>query len=332
MHTSVATDAVIAATGLRVDGEHGPLFTGVGFSCPGGLHALQLPGGHPQAALLLVLAGRLKPTAGAVSVTSGTAALHTAYAALGVGAGDEVVTTPVTFVATASGAALLGADIVFADVSPDTGNLDPEAVDAAVTPRTRVVAGVDYAGHPIDAAGLRRDIDGRDITLLEDAAHSIGGSLDQGQVVLVVLLLTALVYGPLRLQLQRAVRRVMLGRRADPYDAIAGLASTLETTDDDAGQLAAVTRSVAAAFGVRFVGVELERPGGEQLLASYGDRPAATRTLPISYRDSPIGRLVLPARGLRSRLSRRDEELLGWCRQVIDAVIDPGNAQAAKSA
>ena len=120
----------------------------------------------------------LSGTAGAVSVTSGTAALHTAYAALGVGAGDEVVTTPLTFVATASGAALLGADIVFADVSPDTGNLDPEAVAAAVTPRTRVVAGVDYAGHPIDAAGLRRAIDGRDITLLEDAAHSIGGSLE----------------------------------------------------------------------------------------------------------------------------------------------------------
>ena len=114
----------------------------------------------------------------AVSVTSGTAALHTAYAALGVGSGDEVVVTPLTFVATASSATILGADIVFADVTPDTGNLDPDAVAAAITSRTKVVGAVDYGGHPIDAAGLRQAIGERDVVLLEDAAHSIGGSLD----------------------------------------------------------------------------------------------------------------------------------------------------------
>lgn len=119
----------------------------------------------------------LTHTAGAVTVTSGTAALHTAYAALQVGAGDEVVTTPLTFVATASAAAMLGATVVFADVCEDTGNLDPASVAAAVTDRTRVVAGVDYAGHPIDPDGLRAALGGREIALLEDAAHSIGGSL-----------------------------------------------------------------------------------------------------------------------------------------------------------
>ncbi len=72
MHTSVATDAVITAAGLRVDGEHGPLFTGVGLSVPAGLHVVQLPGGHAQAALLLALAGRLEPTAGVVSVCGAT--------------------------------------------------------------------------------------------------------------------------------------------------------------------------------------------------------------------------------------------------------------------
>ena len=114
----------------------------------------------------------------AVSVTSGTAALHVAYAALGVGAGDEVVTTPLTFVATASCASVLGATIVFADVCEDTGNLDPQAVSAAMTDRTRVVAGVDYAGHPIDATALTQIAHAGGATLLEDAAHSIGGSLD----------------------------------------------------------------------------------------------------------------------------------------------------------
>ncbi|HYN66590.1 MAG TPA: aminotransferase class I/II-fold pyridoxal phosphate-dependent enzyme [Ornithinibacter sp.] len=123
---------------------------------------------------LAALAG----TPGAVSVTSGTAALHTAYAAIGVGAGDEVVTTPLTFVATASSATILGATVVFADVTHDTGNLDPDAVAAATTSRTRVVAGVDYGGHPIDVTGLRSALHGSGAALLEDAAHSIGGSLD----------------------------------------------------------------------------------------------------------------------------------------------------------
>jgi dTDP-4-amino-4,6-dideoxygalactose transaminase len=114
----------------------------------------------------------------AVSVTSGTAALHVAYAALGVGAGDEVVTTPLTFVATASCASVLGATMVFADVCEDTGNLDPQAVSAAMTDRTRVVAGVDYAGHPIEAIALGEIAHTAGAVLLEDAAHSFGGSLD----------------------------------------------------------------------------------------------------------------------------------------------------------
>ncbi|MCT2177283.1 UDP-4-amino-4,6-dideoxy-N-acetyl-beta-L-altrosamine transaminase [Brachybacterium muris] len=118
----------------------------------------------------------------AVSVTSGTAALHVAYAAAGIEPGDEVITTPLTFVATAATAALLGAKIVFADVDPATGNLDPSAVEAAVNERTRVVAGVDYAGVPVDAPALRRITSRHDLLLLEDAAHSIGSTLDGAPV------------------------------------------------------------------------------------------------------------------------------------------------------
>jgi dTDP-4-amino-4,6-dideoxygalactose transaminase len=114
----------------------------------------------------------------AVSVTSGTAALHVAYAALGVGPGDEVVTTALTFVATASCASVLGATIVFADICEDTGTIDPQAVSAAMTGRTKVVAGVDYAGHPIDAPALLEIAHLGGAVLLEDAAHSVGGSLD----------------------------------------------------------------------------------------------------------------------------------------------------------
>ena len=121
---------------------------------------------------------RICGTSSAVSVTSGTAALHVAYAALELGPDDEVVTTPLTFVATASCASVLGATIVFADISEDTGNLDPQAVSAVMTDRTRVVAGVDYAGHPIDAPALTEVAHSAGAVLLEDAAHSFGGLLD----------------------------------------------------------------------------------------------------------------------------------------------------------
>ncbi|KLO62571.1 aminotransferase DegT [Dermacoccus sp. PE3] len=114
----------------------------------------------------------------AVSVTSGTAALHVAYAAAQVGPGDEVITTPLTFLATATTASILGAKIVFADICEDTGNLDPDAVAAEITGATKVVAGVDYGGHPIDAEGLSAVAKKAGAYLLEDAAHSVGGSLD----------------------------------------------------------------------------------------------------------------------------------------------------------
>lgn len=112
----------------------------------------------------------------AVAVTSGTAALHVAYAAAGIGAGDEVVASPLTFVATAATAVLHGAKMVFADVDPDTANLDPGAAAAAITPRTKVLAAVDYAGHPARLDELADLAHSAGVLLLEDAAHSIGGS------------------------------------------------------------------------------------------------------------------------------------------------------------
>ncbi|MFD8560332.1 DegT/DnrJ/EryC1/StrS family aminotransferase [Streptosporangium canum] len=109
-----------------------------------------------------------------VSVTSGTAALHTAYAAAGVGPGDEVVTSPITFVATAATAAMLGARVVFADVERDTANLDPAAVEAVTGPRTRAVAAVDYAGHPAEYDALREIAARAGAVVVGDAAHSVG--------------------------------------------------------------------------------------------------------------------------------------------------------------
>lgn len=150
-----------------------------------------------------------------------------------------------------------------------------------------------------------------DVAVLGLLTLVLDDALSQAQVVAVVLAVAVLLYGPLRQRLSAGVRRLMLGERGDRYDAVAGLASTLESTDDSAEQLAAVARAVAVAFAVTFVRVEVERGHGERLVTTFGSPPPEVRTLPITYRDATIGRLVLPARGLRSRLSARDEELLG---------------------
>jgi dTDP-4-amino-4,6-dideoxygalactose transaminase len=112
----------------------------------------------------------------AVSATSGTAALHMAYHAAGVRAGDEVVTTPMTFVATASTASILGAKVVFADVEEDTALIDPAIVESLTNDRTKVIAAVDYAGHPADYDALQPIANRVGALTLDDAAHSIGGT------------------------------------------------------------------------------------------------------------------------------------------------------------
>jgi dTDP-4-amino-4,6-dideoxygalactose transaminase len=108
-----------------------------------------------------------------VVVSSGTAALHCAYFAADLKPGDEVITTPLTFVATAAMASMFGATIKFADIQADTGNIDPESVKSLVTSKTRVIAGVDYAGHPVDIDELKEIANNSGALFLEDAAHSI---------------------------------------------------------------------------------------------------------------------------------------------------------------
>jgi dTDP-4-amino-4,6-dideoxygalactose transaminase len=111
-----------------------------------------------------------------ISVSSGTAALHCAYAAIGLEVGDEVITPPITFVATQATAAMLGAKVVFCDVSLETGNIDPRQVEPLITSKTKALVAVDYAGHPCEMDDLRQIADRHGIYLIEDAAHSIGST------------------------------------------------------------------------------------------------------------------------------------------------------------
>lgn len=110
----------------------------------------------------------------AVAFSSGTAALHGAYFAAGVRAGDEVITSPISFAATANAALYLGARPVFVDVQPDTVNLDPEQVKEAITKRTKVIAPVDFAGHPADLDELMALARESGAVVVEDACHALG--------------------------------------------------------------------------------------------------------------------------------------------------------------
>lgn len=113
----------------------------------------------------------------AVAVNSGTAALHCAMHAAGIGPGDEVIVPAITFVATANAAIYLGATPVFADVDPNTLLIDPNDVLAKLTDKTKAIVGMDYGGQPCDYSVLRQIADAHQLILISDACHSLGGAV-----------------------------------------------------------------------------------------------------------------------------------------------------------
>ena len=110
---------------------------------------------------------------GALALNSCTAALHTALVTLGIGPGDEVLTTPMTFAASVNVIEHTGARPVLVDVEPDTLNLDPQRLEAAVTARTKAVLPVHYAGHPVDLDAIREVAEAHRLAVIEDAAHAL---------------------------------------------------------------------------------------------------------------------------------------------------------------
>lgn len=107
-------------------------------------------------------------------VSNGTAALHVACMAAGIGSGDEVITTPLTFAASANCARYCGAKVVFADVNPQTYNIDPESIRKCITARTKAIVAVDFTGQAVEADEIRKICDEFNLLFIEDAAHSIG--------------------------------------------------------------------------------------------------------------------------------------------------------------
>lgn len=110
----------------------------------------------------------------ALVVSNGTAALHCACIAAGIKSGDEVITTPLTFVASANCVLYCGGTPVFADVNPDTYNIDPESIRSHITDRTKAVIAVDFTGQVVEMEEIRNICEEHNLILIEDAAHSIG--------------------------------------------------------------------------------------------------------------------------------------------------------------
>lgn len=110
----------------------------------------------------------------AVAVSNGTAALHIACMVAGIGEGDEVITTPITFAASANCALYCRATPVFADINPETYNIDPKSIREHITEKTKAVVAVDFTGQAVEMDEIRKICDEYHLILIEDAAHSIG--------------------------------------------------------------------------------------------------------------------------------------------------------------
>lgn len=133
----------------------------------------------------------------AVACSNGTAALHIAAMAAGLGEGDELITTPITFAASANCALYVGAKPVFADINPETYNIDPDSVEAHIGPATKAVVAVDYTGQAVELDRLMDICKKHNLTLIEDGAHSMGTIYD-GRPVGSVAHMTTFSFHPVK--------------------------------------------------------------------------------------------------------------------------------------
>ena len=130
----------------------------------------------PEVAELEAVLAKYAGTRYCIAASSGTDTLLIAMMALGIGAGDEVITSPFTFIATGEMIALLGAKPVFVDIDARTYNIDPARIEAAITPRTRAIMPVSLYGQCADFDGINRVAEAHGLPVIEDAAQSFGAT------------------------------------------------------------------------------------------------------------------------------------------------------------
>ncbi len=133
----------------------------------------------------------------AVVISNGTAALHAACYAAGVGEGDEVITTPITFAASANCARYVGATPVFADIDMATYNISPDAIEAKLSDKTKAVVAVDFTGQAVELDRIKKLCHDKGVVLIEDGAHSIG-TIYNGQAVGSIADMTTFSFHPVK--------------------------------------------------------------------------------------------------------------------------------------
>jgi len=207
----------------------------------------------------------------------------------------------------------LGALLIAFDVPEPVGTV-VLAVAVAVTSAAVVVAVIRHRLYDIDAllsATVVYGLFGFLVVAVDVAVVTVAGTvLGEHVSALAALAIVAVAYLPLRHRLWTAVRRLVRGSRDDPYGTVATLAERLELATGPDQQLRAVARSVAEAFRLPYVRVEIDRAAGERAHVEHGRPTGPTVELPVVYRGEPIGRVLLCTAG-RAPLSERDQRLFG---------------------
>jgi len=188
--------------------------------------------------------------------------------------------------------AVTGASIAIGILDPELGDVDA------------------LMGGTVVWASVAGTVIALDLLLVALLDRLLGDRLDERDTTLLLLLVAVTIYAPVRSRITAVVRRAFVGRRGDRYAVVADLAARLEEAGDVRDQLPALASEVAGAFKLDFVQVEVFGHAGGTIAATYGSRPRDTREVPIRYGEEEVGRLELPARGVRSMLSKRDQALL----------------------
>lgn len=271
----------------------------------------------------------------AVALNSCTAGLHLSLLAAGVGPGDEVITTPLTFCATANVIVHVGATPVFADVDPRTGNIDPAAVGRAITRRTRAVIPVHYAGLPADVHTLRTLTAPRGIVTVEDAAHCIEG-VTAGQKVGAISDFTCFSF--------YATKNVTTGEGGMVTTASAEAAERIRIASLHGMSRAAWSRHQTtrpSRYDVVMPGFKYNMPDLqaaiglhqlERVSRNHARRTQIASAYDAAFADLPITRLAAPAQGMvhaHHLYTVMIDKSSGRSRDVVaDALADAGVASS----
>ena len=230
----------------------------------------------------------------AVAFSSGTAALHGAAFAAGIAAGDEAVTTPLTFCATANCVLYQGGTPVFADVSADTLNLDPALAEKKVTSRTKAIVATDYAGHAADLDALMGIAESQGLMLIEDASHALGGEYG-GRRVGSVAHLTTFSLHPVK-HLTTGEGGMVTTSRADLAETLRRFRNHGISSDARARQAAGQWRYEMVLLGMNYRLPDLNCALGLSQMSRLPENLARRREIAASYGTQLAGRpgLILP--------------------------------------